>query len=89
MERAVTDRRIFSEMQTRLDNRFNELTEDVEQKIRSANREHLLAVRVALDALRDENVVHEAEQYPEFRERLCELLPTAQSVVDETSRAAM
>ena len=75
-------------VQAQLEERFHALAVDAEAKIRAANRDHLVATRVALDSLRNENVVQEAEQNPEFREKLRELLASARGALREMRRAA-
>ena len=68
--RQAKDPNLFYDIQRKLEAQFQALTRDAEEKVHIANRTHFAAVRMALDTLRNENVIREAERYPEFRERM-------------------
>ena len=61
---------LFGNIREKLDAQFQMLTRDAEEKVQEANKKHFLAVRTALDTLRNENAVLEAERDPVFRERM-------------------
>lgn len=60
---------------------------DIENRVREVSTNHLDAVRTALDTLRTENAVLEAERDPPFRERMREQVVDAQRRVQELREA--
>ena len=87
IERKATDPDLFNEIETKLEAKFQRLTRDTEEKIRNLNTQHFSAVRVALDTLRNENVVLEAERDPELRERIRVQVGDAQRLLPEINAA--
>jgi hypothetical protein len=83
----VVNPSIFGDVQIRLKTQFQALTRDAEEKIRGANMKHFLAARMALDTLRNENVVLEAERNPEFREMMREQVANAQRLLRDIAAA--
>ena len=81
------DPNLFNNIQEKLEAQFQTLTHHVEEKIQDANKTHFLAVRTALDILRNENAVLEAERNPDFRERMREQVADAQRVLRDIAVA--
>ena len=50
--------------------RSRELTQQLQNDLQEAMREHVVSLREALDMVRDENIVTESEQDPGFRRRV-------------------
>ena len=83
----MADPDLFDNIQEKLETQFQTLTHDVEEKVLQANSRHFLAVRTALDTLRNENVLLEAERYPEFRERMREQVAEVQRPLRDIAAA--
>lgn len=78
---------LFNNIQEKLEAQFQRLTRDAEEKVQEANKKHFLAIRTALDTLRNENVVLEAERNPDFRERMREQVADAQRPLRDIAAA--
>lgn len=78
---------LFDNIQERLETQFEALTRDVEEKVQNANKRHFSAVRTALDTLRNENVVLEAERNPHFRENMRKQVADAQRPLRDIAAA--
>ena len=81
------DPNLFNNIQEKLEAQFQTLTRDAEEKVQGANKKHFLAVRTALDTLRNENAVLEAERNPDFRERMREQVADAQRLLRDIAAA--
>lgn len=79
----MKDPDLFHKIQEKLDERFQTLTGKVEEKVQEANNRHISAIRTALDMLRSENVLREAELNLEFREMMKKQVAAAQRTLLE------
>ena len=77
---------LFQIIEEQLANQARALVTNAEQKALAANKKHFDAVRAALDILRNENAVEEAERDPAFRERVREQVRRAQREQKEVER---
>ena len=87
IESKVMDPVLFDHIQRKLEEQFQALTRDVERKVQDANKRHFEAVRTALDTLRNENVVLEAERNPDFRENMRKQVADAQRPLRDIAAA--
>ena len=83
----VMDPHLWNSLQEKLETQFQNLTRDAKDQVHAANQRHLQAIRMALDTLRNENVVLEAERYPEFRERMRVQVVDAQRSLENIAAA--
>lgn len=79
----MKDPDLFRKIQEKLDARFQTLTSEVEENIKEANNKHFSAIRTAMDMLRSENVLQEAELNSEFREIMKKQVAAAQRTLLE------
>lgn len=83
----VRDPRLFAHILTEFESRFRDLAQTVDEKIHQADVKHFRAVRAALDILRSENVLEEAEQNPAFTRNLRQEVNAAKDKLEAVQRA--
>jgi len=77
----VKDPNLFKNIKAKLDERFETLTCEVGEKILLAYEAEFSAICEALDTLRNENAIREAECNAEFRERMEMQVAAAQHIL--------
>jgi hypothetical protein len=77
---------MFTYIKGELVTRVRSLTQEVQTDVQEVSREHVKAVRLALDTLRNENAAQEAEKDPAFRERMRKHVVDAQGQLQEIGR---
>lgn len=81
INRRVKDPNLFKNIKAKLEERFETLTCEVGEKILLAYEAEFSAICEALDTLRNENAIREAECNAEFRERMEMQVAAAQHIL--------
>lgn len=85
--KAIINRRlgsddIFIEMQRQLKTRLKDVLKEFKDRQSEVAREHFETIKENLDMLRDDNVILEGENHPEFRNRVEEEVRRVKDAVD-------